>query len=414
LLTTLHHAELSTTAARRDIEPPRLISLLKGDLDWIVMKALEKDRTRRYATTNALALDVEHYLNNELVTARPPSRIYRFQKLVQRNRALFVSSGAVALALILGLGAATWMYIREREARQEQAHLREQAEAAERRESELRQQAEAKEQINQVAIYVSQNKFEEANEILNQVKLLPKQPSFDGVVAYRRVGEWLALQQRWAEAAERYVALMEIDKLDTWQLVTLDYQACGVLLAECGNQERYEAFCRAAIARFRDSANGDMLGRILKTCLLFPPGKSLMQQLTPMAEVTDGYFNPIPPERFPPWPALYLALWEYRLGNFAAATAWCSRGIERSSRIPALKATLQVISAMASRQQGQAERARQELADARQLIDARFESGLQSSEQQGVWYDWLFARVLLKEAAVLIEGGQNSSTGASR
>jgi serine/threonine protein kinase len=136
ILTTLHGTELRATAEHRHIEPPRLISLLKGDLDWIVLKALEKDRTRRYETANALGLDVERYLNNDIVAARPPSRIYRFQKLVRRNRALCISSGAVALALIIGLGLATWMFVRERDAR-------EQAERAEKRETELRQQAEA-------------------------------------------------------------------------------------------------------------------------------------------------------------------------------------------------------------------------------------------------------------------------------
>ncbi|HEX9045958.1 MAG TPA: serine/threonine-protein kinase, partial [Verrucomicrobiae bacterium] len=75
ILTTLHGTELTATAAHRHADPPKLISLLKGDLDWIVMKALEKDRTRRYQTANGLATEVRRYLNNEPVTARPPSRL---------------------------------------------------------------------------------------------------------------------------------------------------------------------------------------------------------------------------------------------------------------------------------------------------------------------------------------------------
>src|SRR6185369_8446152 len=78
--------ELTTTAQRRGSDPPRLINLLRGDLDWIVMKALEKDRTRRYETANGLAQDIERHLSNQPVAARPPSKIYRFQKLVRRNR----------------------------------------------------------------------------------------------------------------------------------------------------------------------------------------------------------------------------------------------------------------------------------------------------------------------------------------
>jgi serine/threonine protein kinase/Tfp pilus assembly protein PilF len=116
-LSTMLDADLTTVARQRHVEPPKLVHLLKGDLDWIVMKALEKDRTRRYETANGLALDVERYLQNEPVIARPPSRVYRFQKLVRRNKLAFSAAAAVAGALILGLGLSTWMYFREREAR---------------------------------------------------------------------------------------------------------------------------------------------------------------------------------------------------------------------------------------------------------------------------------------------------------
>jgi serine/threonine protein kinase len=131
ILTTLEGAELQSMAKRRHAEPPKLISLLKGDLDWIVMKALEKDRSRRYETVNGLAKDIERYLNNEPIIARPPSRRYRLRKLVRRNRVVFAAGGAVALALIVGLGTSTWLLFRERE-------LRQRAVAAEREQARLR------------------------------------------------------------------------------------------------------------------------------------------------------------------------------------------------------------------------------------------------------------------------------------
>src|SRR5579862_6038250 len=116
-LDTLQTAELTATAQRRLVEPPKLQLLLKGDLDWIVMKALEKDRRRRYDTTNGMAMDIRRYLEHEPVFARPPSRWYRFQKLVRRNRGTFAATAAVALALIIGLGTATWLLVKEREMR---------------------------------------------------------------------------------------------------------------------------------------------------------------------------------------------------------------------------------------------------------------------------------------------------------
>jgi len=91
---------------------------LSTDLDWIVMKALEKDRVRRYETANSLASDIQRYLADEPVVARPPSKLYRFQKLARRNKLAFAAAGAVAAALLIGLAASTWEYLKERTARQ--------------------------------------------------------------------------------------------------------------------------------------------------------------------------------------------------------------------------------------------------------------------------------------------------------
>jgi serine/threonine protein kinase len=117
-LTTMIEGELRATAKRRQTDPPKLVHLVRGDLDWIVMKCLEKDRTRRYETANGLALDILRHLNNETVWARPPSRIYRFQKLVRRNKAAFAAASAVLAALVIGLGVSTWSFLNERRAHQ--------------------------------------------------------------------------------------------------------------------------------------------------------------------------------------------------------------------------------------------------------------------------------------------------------
>ncbi len=136
-LRTMLNADLTTTARQRHTDPPKLIHLLRGDLDWIVMKTLEKDRTRRYETANGLAMDIGRHLSNEPVVARPPSNLYRFQKLVRRNQVMFVAASAVVLALIIGFGVSLYLLVRERAALQravaaekEQARLREQAEKA--------------------------------------------------------------------------------------------------------------------------------------------------------------------------------------------------------------------------------------------------------------------------------------------
>jgi len=99
---------LASTAAHRRTEPTRLSRVIRGDLDWIVMKALEKDRTRRYETANGLAADVQRHLTGEPVVAAPPSSAYRMRKFVKRNRVPVLAAGAVAAALLTGVVAFAW------------------------------------------------------------------------------------------------------------------------------------------------------------------------------------------------------------------------------------------------------------------------------------------------------------------
>jgi len=112
---------LTQIAFLRQIEPKKLGDLMRGDLDWIVMKCLEKDRTRRYETANALALDIARHLENEPVTACPPSRIYRFRKMVRRNRLAFAATTIVTISLIVGALVSTWQAVRATRAKQETA-----------------------------------------------------------------------------------------------------------------------------------------------------------------------------------------------------------------------------------------------------------------------------------------------------
>ena len=109
-LSTMLKADLTVVAQRHGAEPLRLIHLVHGDLDWIVMKSLEKDRTRRYETANGLAMDIQRHLSNEPILARPQSSIYRFQKLVRRNKLAFAAAGGVAAALVAGLVGILWQW----------------------------------------------------------------------------------------------------------------------------------------------------------------------------------------------------------------------------------------------------------------------------------------------------------------
>ena len=168
-LRTLNNEDLTKTASRLRIEPPWLVSQLRGDLDWIVLKCLEKDRTRRYATASGLAEDIERYLHKEAILARPPSQWYRLRKLVCRNRMVFLFGAAAVAALLLGTIFSTLMFVKEREAKTSEARLR--------KEAELREKA------SQVASFVTHGRLDEADKLVAGLPL--DKPSIEVAAALR-------------------------------------------------------------------------------------------------------------------------------------------------------------------------------------------------------------------------------------
>jgi serine/threonine protein kinase/tetratricopeptide (TPR) repeat protein len=141
-------ARASVISAHRSTDPGKLAALLRGDLDWIVMKALEKDRNRRYETPNALAADIERSLRHEAITARAPSTAYRLRKFAQRNKATVATAVLVVAALSLGTVLSTWQAVRatraEHFARDEwDRATRAEAEAKQEHDTAVRERARA-------------------------------------------------------------------------------------------------------------------------------------------------------------------------------------------------------------------------------------------------------------------------------
>jgi eukaryotic-like serine/threonine-protein kinase len=121
---------LADVARHRGTEPTALGRLIRGDLDWIVMKCLEKDRQRRYETASGLAMDLQRYLTSEPIVARPPSTAYRMQKFVRRHKLGFAALTAVGTALALGVAGSAWQALRATRAEHMQNTLRLRAEDA--------------------------------------------------------------------------------------------------------------------------------------------------------------------------------------------------------------------------------------------------------------------------------------------
>jgi WD40 repeat protein/serine/threonine protein kinase len=154
-LKTLPVVEVTTAAQRRQTDPACLAHQLRGDLDWIVMKCLEKDRTRRYETANGLAADLGRHLHCEPVLARPPSAAYRLQKTWQRHRMVVLAAALVALALVAGTGVSLWQAAQARTSRNAEAVQRRAAQTALQQEAAERQRAEASEQVARGLLYVA-------------------------------------------------------------------------------------------------------------------------------------------------------------------------------------------------------------------------------------------------------------------
>jgi serine/threonine protein kinase len=125
--TRLSHSKdsLPSISAQRQTEPAKLTRLVRGELDWIVMKALEKDRGRRYETASAFAADVEHYLSDEPVSAGPPSARYRLRKFVRRHRGPVLAASLVLLALLVGVIGTSFGLLRAEEAADDERKAKE-------------------------------------------------------------------------------------------------------------------------------------------------------------------------------------------------------------------------------------------------------------------------------------------------
>jgi tetratricopeptide (TPR) repeat protein len=155
--------QLPSIAAQRGLEPAKLSGLVRGELDWIVMKALEKDRARRYETANGFAADVQRYLAGEAVHAVPPSRGYRVRKFLRRNRGPALAAAVMALLLVTGTAISTWQAVRAMRAAEREAHERTKAEAARAAEATQRTLAQAKEaEANAVVTFFEERVFSAA------------------------------------------------------------------------------------------------------------------------------------------------------------------------------------------------------------------------------------------------------------
>ncbi|MEO7100181.1 MAG: serine/threonine-protein kinase [Luteolibacter sp.] len=418
LLGTLTLEQRTETATDCHTEPAKLISLVRGDLDWVVMKAIEKDRQRRYETVNGLSMDLKRYIDNDAVTARPPSTIYLLQKFVRRNRITVVASVGIAAALVLGLGLAYVSYLRELRATREQSRMTQVAEAARANEAKLRQNASIRENIAQVAVLMSEGKIEEADAQLRQTPLASVEPSLEAANVLRSLGGWNAMRGRWKQATECFLLLTQANSLTSPDRIsaTSDLIAPGPPLVENGNMSDYQHYREWVVSRLVGTTDVMSAVQTIQASLLLPADQDFVRRLEPLGKLMERASQD--KKRPKPGRDTFLAAWrswslcllEYRRGNFDRAVYWGDNALACREPSEAVSAAIHPVLAMANFRLGRLTTARSELEKSRELIQFAFTPDLAPTPEplgsgRGFWWDWLLARILYREASSLIYDG---------
>ncbi len=290
---------LPSIAANRHTEPKKLSTLVHGELDWIVMKALEKDRSRRYETANGLAADIERYLRDEPVLACPPSAAYRFRKFARKNKGPVAAVSLVVLALVAGIVGTTLGLLQastaaeaEREARAAETMHRlraEDAAAAERnaRQAEITQRRRAEDNTKLAMAVLDEIFLKEARQRVTlytreeakgfaknpererlERELLEKGLEFYEQLAQSNAMDWAARRER--AKAYANVALLRLDLKDYVESVKTCCQAAQLMeeLAKENPQEFDNRFDLAnnSLGLYRAYYDSGQFGAAAEAC----------------------------------------------------------------------------------------------------------------------------------------------------
>jgi serine/threonine protein kinase/Flp pilus assembly protein TadD len=400
-LSEMGHEDLTSVAKRHGAEAPRLIHLIRGDLDWIVMKALEKDRTRRFETASALATDVQRFLQNEPVEARPPSTFYRFQKLVRRNKTVFVAATAVFASLVLGLGLSLYLFIKEREAHhravvaeKKQAELREEAEKGLAIERKLREIKPATDKMTEAGRLMSRGQFDKAEELMSQTMVDIPQSS----IIYNALGDSHCWRGQYGGAITNFARSIMVDPTNY-----LAYQCLAPLLLQSGDIDAYQRLRQKILSQFASTSIPAIAASLARACLLSPATTNDLEKVMKMVQVAT---SPGQDQSAAQDIELLRGLGEYRKQHFAAAVETLSGVVTNAPNTSRTVGALAVL-AMAQQQLGNLAEARDFLVKGLELSARKTPDGIPQD-----WIEPLTARLLIQEAKTAVGGHADTAAQA--
>ena len=400
-LSTMASPELMEVCQRRREEPSALIRQLRGDLDWIVMRALEKDRTRRYKTAHGLALDVQRFLAGETVLARPPSKLYKFQKVVRRNRLLFTAGGTIAMLLIVGVILLSTALAREREARQQAVKDKEKAQQVMKFVVQLADNSDdVMNTLRHLAdIVEADGRVPEAEKMRSEALDLLQKPGQKDLLTAEQLGSILAMKAgiearhgQWEQATADAAHSLDYQPMGSFR-----YTMVAALYLKTGNRQAYEEFCKKLFSEFRDTDDMFVADQVAKACLFLPASEVDLIGVGHLVDVavTRGGND----QGAMPFFSTCKALSEYRLAHYVSAAEWAQKAID-SPRNDAHPHAYGVL-ALAEWRLGNKEQARAALAAGEKLTPREMPATVAADPGTG-WLVWLFSRIQLDEAEALI------------
>jgi tetratricopeptide (TPR) repeat protein len=378
-MSTLDQAATTASEQRRS-DPRKLSRLFRGELDWIVMKALEKDRNRRYETANGLARDIERYLHDEPVLACPPSTGYRLRKFARKYKKGLATVAAFLALLVAGQAGFVLWRLHEAEQR-----------ATETKQA-LDQLSAANDLIQSGRFYAEVGQWARAQKDFTRAVKLRGDHS---LVWFER-GDFYGRLGLWDRAAKDYVAAFELKEPATPR----QWFSQALLCAYGGDQDGYRKACAALPQRFTEKTYFGAENELIRACTLAPvPGLDLTWARRLATQAVAGPAGRTGPNSHA------LGLIQYRAGDYKKAVQtlstydpqWASwlRGCHNH-----------FVRAMAHHRLSQAKKAREALKSGTEGMEQAIQRLVtaRSVPFPEAWHDWLEALILYREAITLIDG----------